>query len=136
MPIVLSRIRTAGSRASLAVLAVVATVLLAAGQAYGDAHVSSRSCPVATGPTYKPPGEKPRNAYRLAVVGVPCSFAVRWMRLFAAQQIPRYPAPLAGPSGWRCSGFSYPGWRLKAYAGLCTKGALKFSWSPRFATGE
>lgn len=126
----------ANPTASLAVLAALTAVLLTAGQAFGDTHIASRSCPVATGPTYKPPDGKRRNEYRVAVVGVPCSFAAGWMRRFAAQQIRRLPTPLAGPPGWRCTGFSYSGWRLKAYAGLCTKGASKFSWAPRFATGE
>jgi hypothetical protein len=120
----------------VATLAGLVALLLIAGSAFGETAAPNKACPVATGPIYKPPGEKPRATYRVAAFGVPCSFAVGWMRRFAARQIRRDPTLLAGPPGWTCFGLAKSGWRLKGYEGLCTNGARKFTWAPRFYAGE
>jgi hypothetical protein len=104
--------------------------------ASGGTAAPSMVCSAATGvtgPAYSGPSGA-GTSYNLTVggAGVTCAFATTWMRKLATRKIGKLPTTIAGPAGWRCNGILVaPGWPLKAYQGICKKGARKFVWSPK-----
>jgi hypothetical protein len=116
-------------------LAVVVSLLALAASGAWTSHgsaSSTKSCGVQAGPAYTVSGVKGTKYVVGATGGADCAFATKWMRKLATKKIGKLPTTIAGPSGWKCTGFQVaPGWPLKAYLGRCQKGGMGFSWSPQ-----
>lgn len=133
------RRREAVVKANVLLVASLSTLValsLAGTSSESVTTTTSRICLGASEPKYQPARGFAGAQYNVKAVGaVTCTFAISWMRRLAVKPIGTNPTALAGPAGWRCTGLaSGPGYPLKTRTGICKKGSIRFTWSPRTAS--